>query len=234
MIHAGAEEISAELCARVAEVHGRFVEEFVEGRGWCPFARPARRVGTSEFRVLWVGADASAPLKAWAPLGDWLQEFAGGSLEILQVVCPLIKAPPRVWERRTRELLDEFQAGLSRSAIAMAAFHPELEVRHETGPGIIPLLRRSPMPMIQFVRLDALERVREGRSGADVFVAPGSPEFFELINRPVRKPLGRAIVDANFEQVNQEGMRSVEQALRALADEAKDLIARVGRPAVVW
>ncbi len=234
MIHAGADDIAPELCEAVGALHARFVEEFVEGRGWCPFARPARRAGTSEFRLLWSSVAASSPVADWSPLTAWLQEFAQGSLEILQVVCPLVDAPPRMWERRTRELLDEFQSGLARSAIAMAAFHPALEVRFATGPGIIPLLRRSPMPMIQFVRLDALERVRDGRSGADVFVAPGSPEFFELINRPVRKPLGRAIVDANFEQVTMEGMQAVELALGELADEARALLADVGRPLSVW
>jgi hypothetical protein len=227
-------EIPQALRDEVVRIHGAFVEEFVEDRGWCPFARAARRAATSEVRVLWRAVGPDAPLQQWAPLGDWLDEFASGSLEILQVVCPLIDAPARAWERRTRELLDAYQSGLERSAIAMAAFHPDLEMRFVTGPGIVPLLRRSPFAMIQFVRLDALERVRQGRSGADVFVAPGTPEFYELLNTVPKKPLGKAIVEANFEQVTREGVELVEAALNELAVRARVAVAGSGRRVASW
>jgi hypothetical protein len=220
----------------VLEVHMHFVEQYVEGRNWCPFARPSRQQGTTTVRICPVGHVGPARLDAWGPLHDWLTELADhATAEVLQVVFPLVNPAPRAWDTFAKSVVEQLHAARGgRSVLAVAAFHPTLEVRFQTEAGIVPLLRRSPMPMIQFVRLDALDRVREGRSSADRYVAPGSAAMLELMQQPARESLGQSIMRRNHLQVTSEGFSQVERDLVALADLAARRLLELGVTPEPW
>jgi hypothetical protein len=202
--------------------HAEFVAAFIEGRGWCPFARASRQQGRSTTEALTVQPGPDDPLGAWDPLHDLLRAFADApDAEVLQVVFPCLQPSARAWDQTGRRLVDAFHADRGgRSVLAIAAFHPELPVHYPTAPGIVPLLRRSPLPAFQFVRLDALTRVKKGRESADRFVMPGTPEFHALLAEPPREPIGDVILRTNFADVSADGVAAVEARLQTLAEAA--------------
>lgn len=226
-----------DIAAQIAlDYHSRWVGTFIEGAGWCPFARSSRLAGRTTLKALACAPSIGDPLAHWHELPAWLLEFADApDAEVMQIVVPRVVCTAADWEHRAKQLLDEFQALRGgRSVLALAAFHPQLTVRHETAPGLIPLLRRSPLPAIQFVRLDALARVKKGRDNADRFVSPGSPEFHALLQQPVRESISDAITRTNFEHVMAAGRASVEGALHALAEEAAEALRAAGVELVSW
>jgi len=218
------------------DYHSRWVGTFIEGASWCPFARSSRLSGRTTLKALACAPALGDPLTHWQELPAWLLEFADSlDAEVMQIVVPRVVCTAADWEHRAKQLLDEFQVLRGgRSVLALAAFHPQLTVRHETAPGLIPLLRRSPLPAIQFVRLDALARVKKGRDNADRFVSPGSPEFHALLQQPVRESISDAITRTNFEHVMAAGRASVEASLHALAEDAAGALRAAGVELVSW
>lgn len=218
------------------EYHSRWVSTFIEGANWCPFARTSRLAGRTTLKALSCAPAHGDPLAHWEELPGWLLEFADSpDAEVMQIVVPRVVCTAADWEHRAKQMLDEFQALRGgRSVLALAAFHPQLTVRHETPPGLIPLLRRSPLPAIQFVRLDALARVKKGRDNADRFVSPGSPEFHALLLQPVRESISDAITRTNFDTILAAGRASVEATLHALAEEAARALHEAGVEFVSW
>jgi hypothetical protein len=218
------------------DYHSRWVDNFIEGANWCPFARSSRLAGRTTLKALSCAPALGDPLTHWDELPAWLLDFADSpDAEVMQVVVPRVMCTAADWEHRAKQMLDEFQALRGgRSVLALAAFHPQLMLRYETPPGLIPLLRRSPLPAIQFVRLDALARVKKGRDNADRFVSPGSPEFHALLLQPVRESISDAITRTNFDTIKTAGRASVEASLHALAEEAANALREAGVELVSW
>jgi hypothetical protein len=221
--------------ARAMTFHDRWQRTWVEEAGWCPFAAASRRAGRSTARAGWEAPGPAAPLERWGGLAEALDGLVGDpAAEVLQWVVPRVVATPQAWEQEGRRLLAEWEAGAGRGRLAMAAFHPGWRVRVESPGGLIPLLRRSPWPMWQFVRLDALARVRQGREVRDRYVQPGSPEFMALLSSPPRPGLAETILQANWDDVMQRGRQATEAALEALAAEARAWGTREGVAWVPW
>lgn len=139
--------------ARAVELHGAFVRELVEGHDFCPWAHSARIAGRSHLRALW-----SAELEHF--FATSLRAADAQKIEVWQLV--VLDAPSRAmqWRAYVADLEQYLRRTHGALPWAFAAFHPQHPGRPESIGGTIGMLRRSPLPTIQLVRLEVLERVR--------------------------------------------------------------------------
>jgi hypothetical protein len=104
---------------------------------------------------------------------------------------------------------------------AVAAFHPELPFTAASPSEAIPLFRRSPDATLQWLRLDALERVRRGRPEGDV-VLPVVPRDAAALLAQVSKPgLADVVAENNRRTADALGWEVVEERFKGLALEAE-------------
>lgn len=143
--------------AHAEDLHSAFVREFVEAWDLCPWAQSARHAGRSHVRALWA-----------EELDDFFMHTLSAPhyqrMEVWQLV--VMDAPQNAmrWRAYVSDLEQYFRRQLASLPWAFAAFHPEHPGRPDSTGGTIGMLRRSPLPAIQLVRLDALERVRSKAS----------------------------------------------------------------------
>jgi hypothetical protein len=169
----------------------RYVEEVVVGFGLCPWAAPALRGGRVARAVV---TDVAPAPEACLPIIDAWEAAPRVSIGLL--VLPRFAG--------TRGAFDGFaekvrrQAGgrrVGEPAFMVAAFHPE-GLSTFAGPHqLVSFLRRTPDPLLQFVRAEALSAVKAG--GGDVsgdvatqnhasLIAPGQTERFEAVISSLR------------------------------------------------
>lgn len=161
------------------------------GFGLCPWAVPALRGGRVARAV--VTAPSPAPDSCLPIIDEW---EAAARVSIGLLVLPRFAG--------TRGAFDGFAERVRRQdrarragepAFMVAAFHPDglatFAGRHQ----LVSFLRRSPDPLLQFVRADALAAVKVG--GADVsdgvaahnhaaLSVPGQTERFAAVIRALR------------------------------------------------
>ncbi|MBK6918392.1 MAG: DUF1415 family protein [Deltaproteobacteria bacterium] len=153
---------------RLHAVHDRYLVEIVEQLGLCPFARRSREQGRVHRPLQHVLRDDDDQLAS--STARWLQSIVAthDDAEIL--------LPTFVFARAHRHHDAESFAGfVSQLRLAyddtgapgffMVAFHPGFAPpatphRRSSPETLVPLLRRTPDPVIQCVRIDVLERAR--------------------------------------------------------------------------
>jgi hypothetical protein len=193
----------------------RFMQVAVEGMRLCPFALPARRAGTTARFVLPVCGDA--PLRAAAVQAIFHMLSASSRLEVVQIICPRVTLEPGAWVRHAKEVTAERAAGLHGSApVASAAFHPDLPFSDGSAARLIPLFRRSPDPMLQLIRLDALDRARVGRPDGDIALPDDLDARRAILVSHARPSLGDSIAAANERTARAVGVEALAGALAAL------------------
>ncbi len=151
----------------VQAIHDRYQREVVEGLGLCPFARRSRELGRVHRPVF-----AIEPGQLVDPhdVVDRLATLIAGhdDVEIVLLTFPL--PPDHPWlevarfERFLVDLRKVWQAQPRPRDFYMVAFHPRLvtvQNRTLTADSLVPLLRRSPDPVIQCVDASMLDRVRK-------------------------------------------------------------------------
>lgn len=193
----------------------RFLDMIIEGMGVCPYARSSRVNGGTRRFVLPDRVTTSLPLAPSAELAEILATMsAAGELEVVQVIFPRAAVGPREWVRSVKEVTVKLQAPYDRSFVAVAAFHPALSYRTDTPSAMVPLFRRSPDPLIQWIRLSVLDRVRQGRPDGDVAMPEDASGMAALHTTFRRKSLADEIAEANFGKVHDMGVKSFERLLR--------------------
>lgn len=151
----------------VQAIHDRYQREVVEGLGLCPFARRSRELGRVHRPVFMID-----PERALGPgeVVDRLAELiaAHDDVEIVLLTFPL--PPDHAWhevarfERFLVEVRATWQSCVRPRDFYMVAFHPQVarpSDRALTADSLVPLLRRSPDPVIQCVDAAMLDRVRK-------------------------------------------------------------------------
>ncbi|MCB9520816.1 MAG: DUF1415 family protein [Myxococcales bacterium] len=194
----------------------RFLADAIEGLDLCPFARPAR---TSASTARFVVADTlrDGRLEPSAGLHAVFAALATSPrLQVVQVIFPRVDAEPRAWVDAVKALTAALNASSRPARIAAAAFHPELSYDAGSAARLIPLFRRAPDPMIQWIRLDALDRVRAGRPDGDV-VLPDDPQARrDLLATQLRASLGDTIAAANAQTAERFGVEAIVALLASL------------------
>jgi hypothetical protein len=181
----------------------RYLLECVEKLELCPFARRCRETGALERRVLAQRgveeAEASGVLRE-------LEEKRFAHVEVALLIFPFLEVSPAEMERF---------AGVLRgatSAFFVVAFHPEAPMDATTPDRLVSLLRRSPDPTLQLVRVALLDRVR-GSQGDTVYMSVA-----DIRNPPPPPPpsLSSRIAEANFETVRKVGVGRMAELLTSL------------------
>lgn len=202
----------AELAAETIRLNLRYQVELIEAFNLCPWAKPARQSSNAVPLV-----DDGRPVLdqvTSAAIHDAdvvfliFPTYVGGRLDFDEFVAQLIAEDAR----RHRDTSPPF---------AMAAFHPEGPLPEPNGftpETLIPLLRRSPDPTIQLVRLSALERVRKGEPAGTSFIDPSQIDFAALLAKggmPERPSLRQRVANTNHAVF---GGPSGPELLLAIAD----------------
>jgi hypothetical protein len=151
----------------IQALHDRYQREVVEGMNLCPFARRSRELGRVH-RPVFVSVDERElePGPVAAALGRLIEDTP--EVEIVLLTFPV--PPGHRWQKQAR-----FERFLTRLRAAwdalppprefyMVTFHPQprtLRDRALTADSLVPLLRRTPDPVIQCVDATMLDRVRK-------------------------------------------------------------------------
>jgi len=169
----------------------RYVEEVVVGFGLCPWAAPVVRAGRVARYV--VTEAAPAPAACLPVIDAWEVD---GRVTIGLLVLPRFAGTRGAFDRFAEEVR---RADRARRAGAppfvVAAFHPEGLTAFAGPPQLVSFLRRTPDPMLQFVRADLLAGVLA--AGPDVsgqvaahnhatLTGPGQTARFDAVIRALR------------------------------------------------
>ncbi len=204
----------------------RYLETFLEPHSFCPFARGGRLKGQTQRFVHYADAIDAEPLVELL-----VRANDDPSRAVVQVILPLVEVTPDDWIRFCRAVTAAGNARL-RSArgardevFAVAPLHPSLPYSTVNPFALIPLFRRTPDPTIQWVRLDALDRLYAGRTGDTVFVHPD--DLAQFAKQPQRTPLFDRIAETNQKMALRLGIPEVERTLRELSRAAQEDYARI-------
>lgn len=210
--------------AALDALHARYVREVVEDLSLCPFARKCRELGRLH-RPLFP-APASA-LDAARRLFDVVSAHPDVEIVLLTFITrgAVPGAPPaptpaeqafadcQRFDEFVKEVRDAY-AGLPRASerFYMVGFHPaytRADTRRPLTPdSLVPLLRRTPDPVIQCIRADLLDQIRrQAQTAADARfreeMARLGPEFLILAERAIQADpeLSQDIARHNFDSV---------------------------------
>ncbi len=193
----------------VHRIHGRYLEEVVEGLGLCPFARRSReqgRVHRPLFRIA-QDPDAGAVAQGIAALTTTHQD---AEIILATFIDPDGRFDtPASFETFVTAVRAAYDAQ-GAPTYFMVAFHPRLDETIDTGrpltkDTLVPLIRRTPDPVIQCVNAQVLERARAQAQQAaqrKLVEAYGhDPVLRAMIERSVQtdSELSADIARANFE-----------------------------------
>ncbi len=203
-------------------VNDRYLEEFLEKYAFCPYSREGRRKGQVHRYVHY--CDSHDP----ESLIELMQEVAADPQQVVvQVIMPGIDVSPEDWIRFGKELTDYGHAKLGGpNVLACAPLHPALPYNTLNPEAMIPLFRRTPDPTIQWVRLDGLAAIYEGRGGDTVFVDVNSiGDYMEHVSPPVN--LYERIAQTNAAMAKRMSFEVIEALLGSIATDARKSYARV-------
>jgi hypothetical protein len=141
----------AEIERHARRLLDRYLVEVVERFALCPWAEPARRRG--ELRVEIVHA-----------IGDTYAAVARIAADPRAALGMVVLAASAITPLELRKLRDD----AIRPDVAIADFHPLGAGDLATPARLVPLLRRSPDPMLQVVRWSVLEAARRAPPPPDL------------------------------------------------------------------
>ena len=225
--------IEREIVAQALDGNRWWQQSIVEALNLCPWAMSARREGRARVEVF-TGAVPRDPRGGITPpLRDLVVDLLHDDrVEVFQLVFPGLPLDALGFERWAKALTAAAHDAFGRSAVvAVAAFHPALPWRREPALALVPLLRRAPDPTVQWLRLDVLERVREGRSQGDVWLPSDPVEAARVLAEAARPSVAARVAEANAARVASIGHDTLEARLRARADLQRDRWAALGRRA---
>ncbi len=210
------------LSERIAELalaaNARWTQQVIEAGNYCPFARRAREQQRAMALVSFDRVDLDEPENSADALFGHADRLASDErAEVVQVIFPLLEVTPDRWQRYAKGLTAAVHRRRGQGSVfAVAAFHPELPWSDAGPQTIVPLLRRTPDPTIQWLRLDVLHRVREGRPEGDVALPDGPERALKLLKQAQRPPLSEVVAQANWDTARGQGLEALEARLREL------------------
>lgn len=198
----------------------RYVQAFLEQHSICPFSRGGRLQGaTTRFVHFADSTDAMPIVELMAEVSR--QPEKG----VVQVILPMLSVAHDEFRQFCHDVTSAANSRLpAGETYAVAPLHPDLPYTDKNSYTIIPLFRRAPDPTIQWVRLDALESIYEGRSDKDIYVHPSEIEAY--LARPKREPLYDKIAETNLKMAKRLGIAAVEKTLRDISNDGRAAYAR--------
>lgn len=221
-------------------LHARYVRDVVEDLSLCPFARKCRELGRLHRPTFLAPVTAH---EAAQRLADLVHGHPDAEVVLLTFITrgavPGTPPAPGLSERAfaDSERFDEFvkevrdaYAALPRvpARFYMVAFHPantRADPRRPLTPdSLVPLLRRTPDPVIQCIRSELLDQLRrQAQTAAEARfrdeMARMGPEFLILAERAIQSDpeLSQDIARHNFESVGEgSGRDRLEATIAAI------------------
>ncbi len=147
----------------------RYLAEFIEAMGVCPYARNCRESGRLHREVLLLDEPTVDALVSH--ILD-LENALTSQVDVALVLLPRLKWPAPEFERLISQVQRTYQKSRrpnqhGTAAFFVVAFHPDSAMHLHNPHVAVRFMRRSPDPTIQLVRPEAIERVR-GEREADV------------------------------------------------------------------
>lgn len=204
------------LIAEAERINLRYVLEFVEAFGLCPWAERARREGHVKQRVvLSTASDLGPALEAVAELS------ADEAVQVGLMIFPRVRAGRPAFERFVAELraADARRWPGGSPPMAMAAFHPEAEPDFDAPHRMVPFVRSAPDPTIQLVRCSILDEVRRPADRGTGYVDPTSLDLHALLETEPKPPLHERVAATNLDTFRRVG---IDRALAVLEDIRRD------------
>jgi len=191
-----------------------YVEQFVEGHGLCPYAREGRRRQETACYIHFQTDEQLEPL-----LDLFVAIVADPKLVVAQLIFPDLKVEPQAWINFCHLLtrLGHRRVG-GADVMANAALHPQLPFHASSAFSLIPLFRRAPDPTVQWVRLEQLEKLYDGRAKGSTFIDPS--ELMHRLTTPAQKSLYDRVAEANQITAQRLGVARLEADLYQIHVEA--------------
>ncbi len=209
------------LTREVHRVNDRYLVDFIEDYSFCPFARSGRVKGQTRRYVYYADTRSVEPL-----LELMLEVAADTSQVVVQVVVPLLEVEAEEWVRFCKALTSMGNERMDDGPVlACAPLHPNLEYLSRNAATMIPLFRRAPDPTLQWVRLDGLAAIYEGRNDDTEYVDPDTLDDYLL--EPAPKSLYDRIAESNFSMAKRLTTPHIEGLLAECVRDGRRSYARV-------
>ena len=216
-------ELRAELAQEALRSNDRYLYEVIEEYSFCPFARAGRLAGQTTRHVYFADTPRTEPLL------DLMNEVASDEKQVVaQVIMPFVDVAPDAWIRFCDEIT---AAGHARRGgppvLAFAALHPALRYGAQNPFAMVSLFRRAPDPTLQWVRLDGITAIYEGRDTEERFVDPDDILAFVRDAPPPRPALYDRVAETNAKMARHLGLAKVEAMLADIELDARRRYQRV-------
>ncbi|HGG57221.1 MAG TPA: DUF1415 family protein [Nannocystis exedens] len=217
----------------ILRLHERYLEEVVEGLGLCPFARRCReqdRIRRPLFDLRELPAGEPSAVHCAREVATITRDVPEVEVILLTFVVPeghswQEPSGPGGFEDFVRELRAAYEALADGPRYYMVSFHPGLGRalldRKLTQDSLVPLIRRTPDPVIQCIRAELLDSFRqqaqvvaEERFRAEI--AKLDPELRILLEHAIQADpeLSSEIARNNFKTIGEgEGREDFERRL---------------------
>jgi len=202
-------------------VNERYLVEFIEEYGFCPYAKMGRRLGQVRRYIHFPAEDS---VQALVDLSHTIA--ADPTQVVVQIVFPLAEVEPDVWTQFVADLNEHANYPRDRDdRFGTAALHPNLKYGDQNPFSMLTLFRRAPDPTIQWVRQDAVRALYEGRDGGTKAV--DIADIDELLARPPMMPLYDRIAITNADMARRLRLENVENMLANYNKDARDSYQRI-------
>ena len=184
----------------------RYLREFVEALGLCPYAKRCREEGKLHRRVLF-GRNQALPAIA---------EVEALPEDMVEVALLIFVGEPGEGAAAARAF-ESFCADLRPHLKSFygVAFHPALPRDLLDAHRAVQFIRRSPDPTLQLVRISTLTSLRKDTAGSR-YVDPARLSLEELLALQTPLSLSDRIAEANLKTLRREGPDRLEQLLEDL------------------
>jgi hypothetical protein len=209
--------------AEALRLNDRYLIDFIENHQFCPFARESRQRGeTARFVVHLEKQDDLETV-----LDIMRRVAAEPTTTVTQVIFPLVGASPKAWTQFCHKITECGHERIGgEPVLAVAPLHPELGFKTTNPFALLTLFRRTPDPTIQWVRLDALDSIYEGRRKGTVVMTPS--QVAAILNNPEPvSDLYDRIAETNQATAERMGYDEVVAALSKIAAEGRQNYRRI-------
>ena len=218
----------------VHRIHARYLEEVVEDLGLCPFARRSREQGRVHRPLFRVSASSPSPTDVAEGVATCARTHADAEIILVTFVDDEGHYDePAAFEAFVTAVREAY-AGMDAPLYFMVAFHPRLDetidtARPLTKDTLVPLIRRTPDPVIQCVNGAVLEHARAQAQQAAhrklLEMHGHDPVLRSMLERSVQtdSELSADIARANFAACGEgAGREELERRIQALIAARRD------------
>jgi hypothetical protein len=190
-------------------LHRRYQTEIVEAYRLCPWAERAIADGrVREAVILQDGSGAVEP--SLAAIDSWIDDPTADVAFAIYPRLALGRQEFHDFAARLRNA-DTARHELGAVPFVFAAFHPEADADTADPERLIPFLRRTPDPTLQFLRASALDGIRSGASQGTQFLDIASLDA--ILSGTAQPPLRERVARANLATAERCGIAALRRHL---------------------